>query len=215
MSGARVGIMGGTFDPVHLGHLAGARAAAHALALERLLFIPSSLPPHRTDRPRASGYHRFAMTALAVAGVPGWEASDMELVRPGASYSFDTLTALKRQDPGSQFFFITGADAFAEIASWWRYPDVLDLAHFVVIARSGHALDTLRTRLPALARRMVDLAPDSSAELPGGPAILLVNADTPDVSSTEIRERASRGEPLTDLVPDAVARHITACHLYR
>lgn len=210
MRPARVGIMGGTFDPIHVGHLEGARAAADAFRLDRVLFVPSSLPPHRPDRPQASGYHRFAMTALAVAGVPGWEASDIELARPGASYTFDTLTALRKQDEGSQFFFITGADAFAEIATWWRYPDVLDLANFVVVARSGSSLDELRSRLPELEPRMLD-SPHAD---PGHPAIFLVNAQTPDVSSTEIRGRAARGETLAGLVADLVAGHIAAHRLY-
>jgi nicotinate-nucleotide adenylyltransferase len=215
MTGARVGIMGGTFDPIHLGHLAGARIAADTLGLDRTLFIPSSLPPHRPDRPQASGYHRFAMIALAVAGTAGWEACDAELSRAGASYSFDTLSAFRRKDPGSQFFFITGADAFAEIATWWRYPDVLDLADFVVIARSGSSLDQLRSRLPDLAPRMVRSTPQTRAGLSDQSAIFLVNAQTPDVSSTEIRDRAARGETLVGLVPDPVASHIATHRLYR
>ncbi len=213
MRPARVGIMGGTFDPIHVGHTAGARVAADSFRLDRILFVPSSLPPHRPDRPQASGYHRFAMTALAVAGVPGWEASDIELARPGASYTFDTLTALRKQDEGSQFFFITGADAFAEIATWWRYPDVLDLANFVVVARSGSSLDELRSRLPELEPRMVG-SPDAHLGKPARPAIFLVNAQTPDVSSTEIRSRAARGEMLAGLVADPVASHIAAHRLY-
>lgn len=215
MTPARVGIMGGTFDPIHLGHLAGAGVAAETLGLDRVLFVPSSLPPHRPDRPQASGYHRFAMTALAVAGVPGWEASDIELARPGASYTFDTLTALGKQDEGSQFFFISGADAFAEIAAWWRYPDVLDLANFVVIARSGSSLDRLRSRLPELGPRMVDSTPHDHLGHSARAAIFLVNAQTPDVSSTEIRARAARGETLAGLVADPVASHIAAHRLYR
>ncbi|MEZ5286305.1 MAG: nicotinate-nucleotide adenylyltransferase [Vicinamibacterales bacterium] len=139
MSG-RVGLLGGTFDPIHLGHLAAARAAQDALRLDGVRFIPSSVPPHRPDRPRASGYHRVQMTTLAVAATPGWDVSDVELRRGGASYTFDTLTTLRAEFPASQFFFITGADAFAEIASWRHYPDVLDLAHFVVIARTGYEL---------------------------------------------------------------------------
>ena len=215
MRPARVGIMGGTFDPIHVGHTAGAGVAADAFRLDRILFVPSSLPPHRPDRPQASGYHRFAMTALAIAGEPGWEASDMELIRPGASYSFDTLTTLGKQDGGSQFFFIIGADAFAEIATWWRYPDVLDLADFVVIARPGSSFDTLRSRLPDLSPRMVDAASPTPSARPGARAIHLVSASTPDVSSTAIRARAARGESLAGLVTDPVARHIAAHRLYR
>jgi nicotinate-nucleotide adenylyltransferase len=216
MTAARVGILGGTFDPVHLGHLAAARAAEAALGLDRLLLIPSNTPPHRPDSPRASGYHRLQMTALAVAGLPGWEASDVELSRGGASYTFDTLTALRAREPTSQFFFITGADAFAEIASWRRYPAVLELAHFVVIARSGTSFDNVRARLPELASRVLvcDASSASACRRAPFPSIFLVNADTPDVSSTEIRRRAAAGEPLNGLVPDAVARYIAEHHLY-
>jgi nicotinate-nucleotide adenylyltransferase len=212
----RVGLLGGTFDPIHLGHLAAARAAQDALALEAIRFIPSSAPPHRPDRPRASGYHRLQMTALAVAGCPGWQASEVELERGGASYTFDTLTTLRRAEPTSQFFFITGADAFAEIAAWRRYPDVLDLAHFVVIARAGTSFDRLKARLPALEPRMleVDHAPPDRYLAAPFPSIFLVSATTPDVSSTEIRRRAAAGESLDGLVPDEVARYIRQHRLY-
>jgi len=216
MTVSRIGVLGGTFDPVHLGHLAAARSADQSLAFDRLLFMPSHAPPHRPDSPRASGYHRLQMTALAVAGVAGWEASDLELARGGASFTFDTLTTLRQGEPGSQFFFITGADAFAEIASWRRYPELLELAHFVVIARAGTSFDRIRTGLPQLSSRMVacDLASPATCRAAPFPSIFLVNADTPDVSSTEVRRRAAAGEPLTGLVPDAVARYITEHRLY-
>lgn len=216
MSGARVGLLGGTFDPIHLGHLATARAAADAVGFDRLLFIPSHIPPHRADRPRASGYHRLQMIALGVADTPGWEPCDVEVGREGPSYTFDTLTALGAREPESQFFFVTGADAFAEIASWWRYPDVLDLAHFVVIARPGTSLAAIRTRLPELAPRMIDCppAPVEPIRRPVAPSILLVGANTPDVSSTDIRGRAARGASLDGLVPHVVARYIADHGLY-
>jgi nicotinate-nucleotide adenylyltransferase len=217
-TGDRVGVMGGTFDPIHVGHLAAAGAAADALCLQRVLFIPLAQPPHRPDFPAASGYHRLAMVRLAVAGVPGWEASGLELSRGGPSYTVDTLTALREAEPGSQFFFITGADAFAEVATWRRYPDVLDLAHFVVIARPGTPLEGLRARLPALAPRMVAVADLPPAERCGprpDPAVFLVGAPTPDVSGTVIRRRASDGASLAGLVPEAVDRYIRARKLYR
>lgn len=215
-TGSRIGLLGGTFDPIHLGHLAAARAADRVLRFDRLRFIPSNAPPHRPDSPRASGYHRLRMTALAVAGVPGWEASDVELARGGASYTFDTLTALGELEPASQFFFITGADAFAEIASWRRYPELLELAHFVVIARTGTSFDRIRARLPQLAVRMVacDVGSPSACLAAPFPSIFLINADTPDVSSTDVRRRAAAGEPLAGLVPDAVAGYIAEHQLY-
>lgn len=210
----RVGVIGGTFDPIHAGHLAAARAAQQALSLDQVIVVPASLPPHRPDKPGASGYHRLQMAALAVAGAAGWSVSDVELRRPGASYTFDTLTALKTADGGaSRFYFILGADAFAEIATWSRYPAVLDLAHFVVIARPGTSLESLRGRLPELASRMSD--PRAADAASRGGSILLLAAATPDVSSTEIRRRAAAGEPLDGLVPPAVRDYIAAHQLYR
>jgi nicotinate-nucleotide adenylyltransferase len=210
--------MGGTFDPIHAGHLAAARAAHAGLCLSRVVFIPLADPPHRPDIPSASGYHRLAMVRLAVAGTPGWEASDMELMRGGRSYTFNTLTTLRDNEPESQFFFITGADAFAEIATWRRYPDVLDLAHFVVIARTGTTFEALRARLPALGSRMVavaDLPPAERSAPRPVPAVFLVDAETPDVSGTDVRRRAAKGLPLSGLVSDVVAQYIRRHELYR
>ena len=196
----RLGIVGGTFDPVHYGHLAAARSAQDALALDRVQFIPSARPPHRPDSPGASGYHRLEMVRLAVADTPGWEVSDLELTREGPSYTYDTLTTIGREGLSPlQIFFITGADAFAEIATWYRYPDVLDLAHFVVVARPGTAIASLRTYLPGdTARRNVTL----------------LEADTPDISATDIRKRAARGESLEGLVPPSVSAYIRKNSLY-
>jgi nicotinate-nucleotide adenylyltransferase len=216
MTGDRVGVLGGTFDPLHEGHLAAGHAAMAVLALDRLIFVPSNVPPHRPDSPRASGYHRFQMVKLGVDGTPGWTASDLELARGGSSYTVDTLSALRHLDPTSQFFFITGADAFAEVATWRRYPEVLDLAHFVVIARTGISFAHIRARLPEVAGRFVECDPanpDACRRAPF-PSILLVHASTPAVSSTDIRQRLADGVPLSGLVPAAVERYIRQHHLY-
>jgi nicotinate-nucleotide adenylyltransferase len=212
----RVGILGGTFDPVHDGHLAAAVAAADAVGLHEVLFVPSHEPPHRTPAPRASAYHRFAMVALAVAADGRFSASDLELGRPGPSFTSDTLRGLRKPGLAAwQLFFITGTDAFAEIATWRDYPALLDLANFVVISRPGQTLDKLASRLPDLAQRMhgVERKGDWSPD-PGSTRILLVEAATPDVSSTEIRERLAAGEALTGLVPAPVAGHIRRHRLY-
>jgi nicotinate-nucleotide adenylyltransferase len=216
MTPARVGVLGGTFDPIHEGHLAAGRAAMATLALDRLLVMPSHIPPHRPDSPAASGYHRLQMVQLAVANTPGWEASDLELARGGASYTFDTLTTLREAEPTSQFFFITGADAFAEVASWRRYPEVLDLAHFVVIARTGTTFAHVRARLPELAARLVECDADAPSRCREArfPSVLLVHADTPAVSATDVRQRAAARASLEGLVPDAVRHYIAAHHLY-
>lgn len=211
---ARIGLLGGTLDPIHLGHVETALSARAALALDRVIIIPSRVPPHRQHQPVASRYHRFAMAALAVNGVDGLSASDMELCAPGPSYTADTLTRFEAQSgaPPSQIFFITGADAFAEIETWHRYPEVLGLANFVVVSRPGFPVSMLKSRLPSLAARMRSAA--MAHEDPLEPAVFLLDARTPDVSSTDIRKRLAGGQPLAGLVPPAVATHIAQHHLY-
>jgi len=207
-------VLGGTFDPIHCGHMAVATASRDALDLSAVLVIPSRLPPHRSVQPVASAYHRFAMAALAVSNEPRLEASDVELASDGLSYTADTLERLQREGLApSQIFFITGADAFEEIATWRRYPEVLDLAHFVVVSRPGHQLDALPARLPELAARMRP-ATDAPRE-PDTPLIHLLRASTPDVSSTTVRERLKRGQAITGLVPPLVEAHIVKHQLYR
>ena len=217
----RIGLLGGTLDPIHLGHVETAAAARRALDLDRVYVLPSRVPPHRSQQPVASGYHRFAMTALAVNGLDGLAASDVELRTPGPSYTADTLTRFRERSglSPSQIFFITGADAFAEIETWYRYPEVLDLAQFVVISRPGFLAERLREALPGLSSRMISatsIEPRTANREPrlDSPSIFLVDAPTPDVSSTGIRKRLAAGEPITGLVPAAVERHIEQHGLY-
>lgn len=205
----RVGILGGTFDPIHCGHLDAALASQRALGLTELLVIPSNIPPHR-PQPIASSYHRFAMVALAIAGRPGWRASDMELQAPTRSYTSATLQRLHADGyaPG-ELFFITGADAFADIETWKDYPAILDGAHFAVVSRAGHAASDLTRRLPSLADRMTTAADGRSS-----PMIFLIDAPTADVSATAIRARRARGESIAGLVPAPVQQHIEQHGLY-
>ena len=209
----RLGVLGGTFDPIHFGHLDAADAAHRAMGLQEILFVPSHDPPHRQGDPHASAFHRFALAALAIDGQPSYRVADLELAREGHSYTADTLRSLHENGwAASQIFFILGADAFAEIATWHAYPDVLEAAHFVVIARPGAALDTAMARSPELKARTRSLRDDPVKS--SGTGIYLVEANTRDVSSTVIRGRLAAGRPIDDLVPAAVARHITAHTLY-
>ncbi len=214
MKSRRLGILGGTFDPIHVGHLDAAEAASAALALDEVVLIPAHDQPLRVSEPRATVYHRFALAALAIEDRPAWGISDIELVRQGPSYTEETLGALHACGwRASQLFFILGTDAFAGIASWHGYPGVLDLAHFVVIARPGVTIDEADARVPEL-RSRISPPPQRDETIEGPARIFLVQARTHDVSSTMIRERLASGLPIDDLVPPRVARHIQKHRLY-
>lgn len=212
MSARRLGILGGTFDPIHRGHLDLGRAAQAALELTDMLVVTANIPPHR-PQPSASSYHRFAMTALAVAGLDGWRASDLELRIGAQSFTTDTLKELHQQGPPvSALFFVIGADAFAEIESWKDYPGILDCAHFAVVSRPSFAVEALPRLLPRLAGRMAQQPFEALAQL--RPMIFLIDAPTSDVSSTAIRRRRASGESIEGLVPPAVQQHIEQHGLY-
>lgn len=208
----RLGILGGTLDPVHFGHLDAAEAARQALALDEVWLVPSYDPPHRPLDPLASPFHRFAMVALVAAEHRGYRASEIELRRAGPSYTIDTLKELHRQGwRPAQLFFIIGVDAFTDVASWRDYPAVLDAANFAVIAREG-APAAQAARAPELAARVSKpgVALANSAET----RIFPVEARTRDVSSSLIRQRLRHNESIADLVPAPVERHIMAYGLY-
>jgi nicotinate-nucleotide adenylyltransferase len=201
----RLGILGGTFDPIHLGHLEAASAARRSLSLDRIMLLPSRRPPHRSVVPKASDFHRFAMASLAVSELDAMVVSELELQREGPSYTSVTLERLHADGlQPSQLYFILGADAFAEIATWHAYPKLLELSNFAVISRPGFR------------------SPDSGSAVPdthspgarGATGIYFVDAVTPDVSSTDIRRRVASGESIDGLVPHSVADHILRHRLY-
>jgi nicotinate-nucleotide adenylyltransferase len=199
----KLGLLGGTLDPIHIGHLDAAEGARQALALDEVLVIPAHDPPHRPGDPHASAFHRFAMVSLAIDGWHGYRASDLELRRDGPSYTALTLRELRAQgwEP-SQLYFIIGADAFAEIATWYEYPAILDACQFALVSRPGTTIDEALARTPDLRHRV-------------GQTIHLVPAKTSPASSSEIRARLAAGQPVDGLVPPAVVRHIATHHLYK
>jgi nicotinate-nucleotide adenylyltransferase len=208
----RIGLLGGTFDPIHNGHLDVAEAAQRALQLTRLFVITSNVPPHR-PQPYSSAFHRFAMAALVVSDRPEWRATDLELRSDAPSYTSFTLAKFhERGFAATELFFIIGADAFAEIASWRDYPQLLDAAHFAVVSRPGCGVNELRDRLPALAPRMK--APPVDPLDYRTPLIILIDAPTIDVSSTAIRHRIATGAAITGMVPARVQQHIEQHGLY-
>jgi nicotinate-nucleotide adenylyltransferase len=206
----RRGLLGGTFDPIHVGHLDVAEAARRALGLDRLFVVPARVPPHRQP-PQASAAHRFAMVALAVASRQGLLASDLEMGSESPAYTTATLDRLAAAGADmASLFLVTGADAFREIETWMGYPHLLDRCHFVVVSRPGCPASSLRAALPSLADRMID----TPSALTARPAIVLVDAPTAPVSSTDVRRRLAEGAPIDGLVPDAVAAHIRRHRLY-
>jgi nicotinate-nucleotide adenylyltransferase len=213
----RLGVLGGTLDPVHAGHLAAAHAAARALSLDAVWLMPSHVPAHKAA-PHASPWHRFAMAALAASEDDLLAVSDLELSRPGPTYTWDTLRALAGAGfDASQIFFITGVDAFAGIDTWHRFPEVLDAGHFAVVARPGHALPEAVCTHPAVAPRLrtgVGADGTFSPDPLDSCGIWLIEAETPDVSSSVIRQRILTGGGAGTDVPAPVAAHIRRHGLY-
>ena len=214
----RIGILGGRFDPVHQGHLATAGLARRRLRLERVLMLPSRLSPHRKRPAGASGADRLAMVSLAAQDDPCLEPCDLELTAEEPSYTATTLHRLReRGHPCTSLFFIVGADAFADIASWHDYPRLLDAAHFVVVSRPGYPVASLPGALPSLRPRLRAVTGDAARqadETLRAPVVFLVDANTPDISSTDIRERLANGRPLGERVPASVAEYIERRRLY-
>ena len=215
--GTRVGILGGTFDPVHNGHLAVAEAVRQALALSSILFVPAFLPPHKPTYAISAFEHRAAMLDLAVADRPGCSVSRLEAEREGPSYSIDTLRTL-RQALGQDvhLFFIIGMDAFAEIHTWKANRELLDHASFVVIGRPDHCQQscgqTVAANFPGY---VFNEAAACWQGNPGQGAIHPVVMVPVKVSSTEIREAVRQGRSISNLVPAAVAKYVETHGLYR
>lgn len=212
MSAARLGWLGGTFDPIHCGHLDVATAARAALQLAQVYLVPARVPPHR-GAPQASSADRLAMVTLAAEAHEWLRVSDIELTAPGASYTTDTLDRLASQGMDlPSLHVITGADAFAGIFTWKGAPGLLDRCPFVVVSRPGHPAPALRQLLPALASRMVDA---NNCDFTVHPSIFLVDAPTAPVTATAVRARAASKSSLEGLVPETVASYINRHELYQ
>jgi nicotinate-nucleotide adenylyltransferase len=215
---APLALLGGTFDPVHYGHLRFADAVRRALGLSEVRLVPARDPPHR-DSPVASADDRLAMLRLAVTEFPGLVVDDCELRRAGKSYTVDTLTALRREFPERPLLLLLGADAFRGLPTWHRWRELVDLAHLVVVERPGVDLEAgLPPPLLTILRERLVAAPESLLSRPGG-AILRQPIAPLDVSATEIREHLAGGAGAAEmnrgLLPPAVLAYIDLHHLYR
>ena len=218
MSGdAPIGILGGTFDPVHHGHLRLAEEAADALALERVLLIPAGIPNLR-ERPGTDAQHRLRMTRLAVEGNPRLAVDDRELRRPGTSYTVDTLAELRAELGATRpLVLILGADAFVRLPAWSRWRRLFALAHVAVATRPGYALEEAVGKSTELAGEWKQrFAPDGAAckATPAG-AIVRIPIPLLEISGSDLRARMSRGASVRYLLPLAVLNYIGAHNLYR
>ncbi len=188
----RIGVMGGTFDPVHHGHLVAASEAAHSYGLDEVIFVPTGQPSQKPDVTPSE--HRYLMTVIATASNPRFTVSRVDIDRAGPTYTIDTLRELKAERPDAELHFITGADAIAQILSWRDHDELWNLAHFVAVSRPGHVLTTEGLPSDGVSRLEV-------------PALA--------ISSTDCRNRVSAGEPVWYLVPDGVVQYIAKHRLYR
>ncbi|MFH1033939.1 MAG: nicotinate-nucleotide adenylyltransferase [Pseudomonadota bacterium] len=208
-----LGIFGGTFDPIHLGHLRAAQEVAEELELATVLFMPCADPAHAKDV-RAPADLRLEMARLAVMSNPLFEVSDLEVARGGKSYAVDSLEEMARRHPGRPLFWLIGADAFFNLHTWYQPRRLLDLADFVVMTRPGSPGSDLLPYLTHYLDPAFALAGQGWARLPGGHGVKLLTTTLLDISSTDIRRRAAQGRSLTYLVPAAVEDYICKMKLY-
>jgi nicotinate-nucleotide adenylyltransferase len=188
----RIGVMGGTFDPIHHGHLVAASEVAQSFDLDEVVFVPTGQPWQKSGV--SPSEHRYLMTVIATASNPRFTVSRVDIDRAGPTYTIDTLRELRSERPEADLFFITGADALAQILSWRDHDELWDLAHFVAVSRPGHVLST------------AGLPTDDVSQLEI-PALA--------ISSTDCRDRVEHGNPVWYLVPDGVVQYIAKHHLYR
>ncbi|MEA2038811.1 MAG: nicotinate-nucleotide adenylyltransferase [Thermodesulfobacteriota bacterium] len=212
----KIGILGGTFDPIHLGHLRSAEEIGQELDLQKVYLIPSASPPHKIKESVTSFEHRLAMVSLALGDSLMIEALDMEGKRPGLSYSIETVKELYYKfSPAPEIFFILGMDAFIEIKTWREYHKFLDYNHFVIIQRAGYPPEGIESLI-------MDLAPGAKKALeadtfvtPTGKTIVLKALTLLDISSTRIREMVGIGKSIRFLVPEPVRQYIIQNGLYK
>jgi len=215
----KIGILGGTFNPVHYGHLAAAEEVRDRLKLDRVLFIPSNFPPHKQDESVPSALQRMEMVRLATSGNTHFEPSDIEIERGGTSYTIDTIKALQLAYPGAELYFITGLDTFLEIQTWHEWAQLLTLCRFVVLSRPGYRFADLMK---------IDFVKSAEKELAGldrgdllhavirSPAFTICLEMIPlyDISSTDIRKRVKEGLSIKYLLPETVEIYIIKKRLY-
>ncbi|HWE88131.1 MAG TPA: nicotinate-nucleotide adenylyltransferase [Pseudonocardiaceae bacterium] len=190
----RIGIMGGTFDPIHHGHLVAASEVQFRFELDEVVFVPTGQPWQKGRRTVSAAEDRYLMTVIATASNPKFSVSRVDIDRDGPTYTLDTLSDLRSSYPDSDLFFITGADALSQILSWWKVEELFDCAHFIGVTRPGYQLN--------------------GEHLPPG-SVTLIEVPAMAISSTGCRERVAGGLPVWYLVPDGVVQYISKRELYQ
>jgi nicotinate-nucleotide adenylyltransferase len=196
--GRRLGVMGGTFDPIHYGHLTTAEEALVQFSLDEVVFVPTGVPWMKQERDVTPAEHRYLMTVIATASNPRFSVSRIEIDREGPTYTVETLRALSTGNPDAELYFITGADAMLEIFEWKDTDEVLSLAHFIAATRPGYDLIRFEARTPTQ-----------------HPNVSVMNVPALAISSTDLRERVHAGRPIRYLVPEGVKSYIEKAALYR
>jgi nicotinate-nucleotide adenylyltransferase len=208
-------LFGGTFNPIHLGHLRGAEEIREVFNLEEVIFIPSSIPPHKVTEKVIEGKHRLEMVRLAASNNPHFSTSDIELSRPGKSYSIDTIQYFREGYQGA-LFFILGRDAFVEIETWKEFQNLFSLSHFIVMARPGSQQNTLVSPLPEALVPNFRYHPEERAWIHlSGHMLYFKEISFLDISSTKIRELIEKGRSARYLIPTDVEAYIQRNGLYR
>jgi nicotinate-nucleotide adenylyltransferase len=215
----RLGILGGTFNPIHLGHLAAAEEIRDRLKLEKVLFIPAFIPPHKDDEVMPSAIQRQEMIRLAVKGNAHFAVSDIEIRRGGVSYTIDTIEAMRQTHPGAELHFITGLDSFLEIKTWKEWERLLTLCSFVVLSREGHRFRDIAglgiLNVPEQELMMLDAREKTELVVTsGGVRVSLEMIPFLDISSTDIRQRVRNGRSIKYHLPEPVEHYIIENKLY-
>ncbi|OGP89332.1 MAG: nicotinate (nicotinamide) nucleotide adenylyltransferase [Deltaproteobacteria bacterium RBG_16_48_10] len=211
----RIGLFGGTFNPIHLGHLRGAEEIWQAFQLEEVIFIPSSIPPHKVTEKVMEAKHRLEMVKLATSSNPHFSTSDLELSRPGRSFSVDTIRFFRERHQDT-FFFILGGDAFVEIETWKDFQNLFSLCHLIVMARPGSQKNISSSLFPETLIRDFRYDPGERAWVHlSGHRVYFKEISFLDISSTKVRELIQKGETVRYLIPAEVEAYIQKHGLYR
>jgi nicotinate-nucleotide adenylyltransferase len=216
-SSSPIGVLGGTFDPVHLAHLRLAEELADGIGLSKVRFIPTGAPPHR-GTPRVTGAHRMEMVRLAIGGNPRLEADDREIRRQGVCYTFDTLNELRAELGDRPLCLLMGSDAFSALTTWHRWEELFDLAHIVIAHRPGFSLQQLQSSLPGPLRKIYLQRLAASTGIlrrDSAGAVYAREITALDIAATQIRGLLAGGGSARYLVPDAVLDYIETNRLYK